>query len=420
MVAEDPPQVQDSNALSDSDVLDVTQELEELAIDFITQLCRATNTSKNAVDATSSESEGSSSNKPSIHLEMADRTRTSPVTGSYSSRFITFPKRSSNASVKLAQLFKVVDSMHEAVIERVPVTKRDIYYRDVPLFKDQRIVDTIVDDVAASLKLERSDLNVRATSKGIFCGSTLSIYLSSGDIVCGNDSEASLIPVGEEVKTFNVDEDLAWVLIVEKDAVFQTLRHLNASNHPSLPGRGLLITGKGYPDMATRHLVKSLSDSLPQTIPIMALVDGDPYGLDILSVYKYGSSRLRHENNKLAARRIEWMGLLSSELAGFGIDKDALIPISQHDEKKALSMIQRSQDVMPAKWRKELVHMLHTRRKAEIEILSSPVSSTPVSSRGCALLPSSVAEDDTFQRAPLLKYLHIKITQFVNSARKQH
>jgi meiotic recombination protein SPO11 len=48
----------------------------------------------------------------------------------------------------------------------------------------------------------------------------------------------------------------------------------------------------------------------------MALVDGDPYGLDIMSVYKFGSSRMRHENQKLAAGRIEWMGILSSELAG--------------------------------------------------------------------------------------------------------
>lgn len=85
--------------------------------------------------------------------------------------------------------------------------------------------------------------------------------------------------------------------------------------------------------MATRHLVKNLSDFLPLTcvlyfsprphiykvpdrIPIVVLVDGDPYGLDILSVYKYGSSRLRHENEKLAAGRIKWMGLISSELAG--------------------------------------------------------------------------------------------------------
>lgn len=48
----------------------------------------------------------------------------------------------------------------------------------------------------------------------------------------------------------------------------------------------------------------------------MALVDGDPYGLDILSVYKYGSLAMQHENEKLAAGRIKWLGIWTSELEG--------------------------------------------------------------------------------------------------------
>jgi meiotic recombination protein SPO11 len=50
------------------------------------------------------------------------------------------------------------------------------------------------------------------------------------------------------------------------------------------------------------------------SIPIVALVDGDAYGLDILSVYKYGSRSLRHQNDKRAAGRIEWLGIWISEV----------------------------------------------------------------------------------------------------------
>lgn len=46
----------------------------------------------------------------------------------------------------------------------------------------------------------------------------------------------------------------------------------------------------------------------------MALVDGDPYGLDILSVYKYGSLSMQHESGKLATKRIKWLGIWASEL----------------------------------------------------------------------------------------------------------
>jgi len=50
------------------------------------------------------------------------------------------------------------------------------------------------------------------------------------------------------------------------------------------------------------------------SVPILGIVDGDPYGLDILAVYKYGSRAMRHENQKLATRRIKWLGLWASEL----------------------------------------------------------------------------------------------------------
>lgn len=41
-------------------------------------------------------------------------------------------------------------------------------------------------------------------------------------------------------------------------------------------------------DLATRHMVKYMSVQ-DRTLPIIALVDCDPYGLDIYSVYKWGS-----------------------------------------------------------------------------------------------------------------------------------
>lgn len=219
-----------------------------------------------------------------------------------------------------------------------------------------------------------------------------------------------MIPVGEDIASFSADDNISWVLIVEKEAVFQTLCRLRLTTSPSLPGHGLIITGKGYPDIATRHLVKTLSDALPLSAPVLALVDGDPYGIDILSVYKYGSRSLQHESTKLAAGRIKWLGLWSTELDDFGIDKDRLLPITKQDEKKVcilplqyLRSISRhpvGSFYAPSTWfasevevrarflelgsisdrhtlltnkytRKELTHMLHSRRKAEIEILAT-------------------------------------------------
>ncbi|KZT11080.1 DNA topoisomerase IV, alpha subunit [Laetiporus sulphureus 93-53] len=116
-----------------------------------------------------------------------------------------------------------------------------------------------------------------------------------------------------------------------------------------MPGHGIIITGKGYPDVATRQLVKTLSDNLPDCVPLLALVDGDAYGLDILSVYRYGSAVMQHESEHLAAGRVKWLGIRTSELAGLGVAKEALIPIIKHDEKKAQAMLRRTN--LPKKWR---------------------------------------------------------------------
>ncbi|SJL01401.1 uncharacterized protein ARMOST_04723 [Armillaria ostoyae] len=416
---------------------DATQAMENLAISFLQQLDQVFDSD----DGESSSEDDSPRTKSSIvRLQLVDRTkRTRP--GTTDTKHISYPRKCTTGSARpFAQLFHVLDSMHESVISGVPVTKRDIYYKDVPLLKTQRAVDNLVDDLAATFDLERSQLNVRATSKGLICGSSLTFHLNSGTTLCPSDTDGSLIPVGEDIRTFSLTEEISWVLIVEKDAIFQHLCRFQLTNHPSLPGRGLLITGKGYPDMATRHLVKTLSDNLPTSVPIMALVDGDAFGIDILSVYKYGSRALQHENYKLAAGRVKWLGLWSSELATLGIDRDALIPISKHDEKKAFEMLRRSTKT-PKKWRKELMHMLHNRRKAEIEIL---YTSRPDASPGSAPLfdmasnhPNettatvsgssfpNLASDNTppcstpsmNSHPPLLQYLITKITSFVSSAK---
>ncbi|KAJ7346909.1 topoisomerase acting in meiosis [Mycena albidolilacea] len=353
-----------------------------------------------------------------------------------------FPKKRATGSARpFAQLFKVMDLIHEAIVDGVPATKRDMYYKDVTLFKKQNVVDNLVDDLAATFEIDRADLNVRAMSKGLVCGSGLTIHLNSGESVHATDTEGALIPAGEDIETFTVAEDVGWVLIVEKDArqaIFQTLCRVRIASHPALPGRGLIITGKGYPDVATRQLVATLSACLPRRIPLLGLVDGDPYGIDILAVYKYGSRAMAHEVDKLAAPRVKYLGVLASELASYGVDRDALLPITKADEKKALTMLGRP---IPAKWRKELSHILHARRKAEIEVLASAsaparrdeqmrreamrdLDSSPSTSQSMgsgpgwdSSTPPTSQDVETPPESALVRYLVAKIGDYVGRAK---
>ena len=65
--------------------------------------------------------------------------------------------------------------------------------------------------------------------------------------------------------------------------------------------------------------VGEVAYTIISSIPFLGIVDADPYGLDILSVYKYGSKGMQHENVKLAATRIKWLGVWASELERYGL-----------------------------------------------------------------------------------------------------
>ncbi|KAF8577304.1 DNA topoisomerase IV, alpha subunit, partial [Ramaria rubella] len=315
-----------------------------------------------------------------------------------------------------ARLFRVIDLVHEALTINIPTTKRDIFYKDVPLFKSQSVVDDLVDDLAASLGVSRGDLNVRASPKGLFCGSGLTIHLRSGGVIRGNDGEGALIPAAADISQIKISMAISWVLIVEKEAAFQTFCRTNLASNSYCPGSGVIITGKGYPDLATRQLVSYLSNTLGTSVPLLALVDADAYGLDILSVYKFGSQSMSHESSTATAPRIIWLGVWTSELPSLGVDKDNLIPLTVHDHKKA-RMLKRHDMMMPPQWRKELTHMLHTRRKAEIEIISSASKFSAHCNTSQQSILHSEPKDEvaTSDLPPIVKYLIPKLKFWVEA-----
>ncbi|KAI0305516.1 Spo11/DNA topoisomerase VI subunit A [Multifurca ochricompacta] len=369
------------------------QRIEAMALDFLEQLSAA-------LPSTKEEIEEFLSKRPKVskklELKLTDR-RKRFDSGASGTRTQIFPRGTRASIIPFAQFFRIADLAHEAIVDGLPTTKRDLFYKDVQLFKKQVTVDKLVDDLAATINTERAHLNIvnkprsrqavkpaeiifhlkRASPKGLICGIGLLIHTSVGDVIHVTESEGTLIPLAEDISTLSLPNDVNWVLIVEKEAVFQTLRQLGFVRHPfSQPGTGIMITGKGYPDLATRQFAKKLSDSLPPTVPIVALVDGDAYGIDIASVYKFGSVTLRHESHNLAAPRIECIGIWTSELA-----------------LQARSMLRRE---LPERWKRELTYMLYMRHKAETEILCS--------------VPRSLDEPH-----PLVRYLTDKISERIRA-----
>ncbi|GAA5870881.1 hypothetical protein JCM3774_001700 [Rhodotorula dairenensis] len=285
---------------------------------------------------------------------------------------------------ELAIFLRIVQLLLEGLRLGVVSTKRDLYYRDVQLFGKQQIVDTMIDNIAATLGVRRGDLNVAATSKGLFSGA-LRFVTRDGGVLDGT-GKGALIPQSQTIGWIELDQ-VRWILIVEKAAVFSALNAASLTSDREL-GNGILLTGKGYPDVATRELVVRLSNALPRRrVPIFALVDCDPHGLDILSTYRFGSSALAHEAQQLVAADLRWLGVRLADVLAECHARDKLLSLKSADRLKAHTLLKRGD--VPPDWKRELQQMLRLGYKAETEILSERSPAEAVSREDGRVAPRS-------------------------------
>ncbi|WVO14768.1 hypothetical protein L204_102406 [Cryptococcus depauperatus] len=275
---------------------------------------------------------------------------------------------------KITCIIKVATILYEAILDRAVITLRDIFYRDKPLFIHQPVVNKIVDDIVASAGLQRKDFNVCASAKGLIAATSLVIHRRTENPLVLSATHASLIDPIEKIshlETPGNPEGIKWVLVVEKDAVFQSLCNATILKEPDL-GSGVLVTGKGFPDLATRQILYLIANSFPKA-SMYALVDADPHGLSIFSNYTYGSKANAYSKDHAGialGERLQWLGLKASDWGELGISYNDLIPLEKSDVQLAMSML-RNHEHLPTSWKRELCHMLQLNRKAEIEIILS-------------------------------------------------
>ena len=112
--------------------------------------------------------------------------------------------------------------VHGVLSKGIHVTKRDLFYTDVKLFKDQKDSDGVLDDISCLLGCTRNSLHVVASEKGVVVGKLR--YKEDGDEI-----DCTKMGVGGKAIPSNVDKvtdlrtDAKFVLLVEKDAAFMRL-----------------------------------------------------------------------------------------------------------------------------------------------------------------------------------------------------
>ncbi|MDH5402558.1 MAG: hypothetical protein OEY49_08715, partial [Candidatus Heimdallarchaeota archaeon] len=275
-----------------------------------------------------------------------------------------FRSLSSVKSVQqLTQLMKII---HEVLSRDIHSTKRDLFYMDVNSFETQNTSDSLIEDIGAMLQVTRPSMNVTASSKGIVVGHLE--FTEKGDYIdCKRiGSGKSISPNIDDID--NLQSDAEFVLIIEKDAVFNRLAEDQFYDYvPSI-----LVTAKGQPDMATRMFLKKINDEL--NLPILAIMDADIYGFEILRVYSVGSKALSFEASNLAVPNIKWLGLLPSDLledSGFGIPKSTHLKMTKSDERRTKLLLEEEFVKRKPQWRNQIQTLLDLGVKAEIQALNA-------------------------------------------------
>ncbi|XP_026412029.1 DNA topoisomerase 6 subunit A-like [Papaver somniferum] len=259
---------------------------------------------------------------------------------------------------------RILQLIHQLCLKKIHVTKRDLFYTDVKLFQDQNQSDAVLDDVSCLLGCTRSSLNVVASEKGVVVGRI--IFSDNGDMI-----DCTKMGMGGKAIPPNIDRvgdmesDALFILLVEKDAAYMRLAEDRFYNRFPC----IIVTAKGQPDVATRLFLRKMKMELK--LPVLALVDSDPYGLKILSVYGCGSKNMSYDSANLTTPDIKWLGVRPSDLDKYKIPEQCRLPMTEQDIKTGKDMLEEDFVKKNTGWVEELTLMVKTKQKAEIQALST-------------------------------------------------
>ncbi|XP_076547715.1 meiotic W68 [Osmia lignaria lignaria] len=304
---------------------------------------------------TSSQNESSNAELRSSSEEQSDE-ETEPTEKKVVTNFAA-----SRSKEKFALMMTVMATAHRLLITKTTATRRSLYYdlkteKTSSLSLGQGHVDRAVNHVANLLNCAPWELNILPTSKGLAAGELTLTLIDNRSIDCSVPGGALIPQIVSNVTSVRTTAKM--VLVVEKDAVFQKLLEDDCTGSLNC----ILLTGKGYPDVATRMLVKLLAEKLG--LPVYVVVDADPFGVDIMCVYRFGSATLSKENESLVCSSVRWLGILPSELHCLGVNT---LPLTEFDRSKLAAI--ETRPYMTDSFLKELEIM--RKGKAEIESVSS-------------------------------------------------
>ena len=289
-------------------------------------------------------------------------------------------------SRSFASICCVMSFIHQLLLSNRTTTTREVYYVFVTHFRNQRECDDVILDVARALGVSRRSLGLSASPKGWFCG-CVEIErrgrIPTGKDVSGTIDGTALLSVqglpitrewteldecgrtedGVEIKI--TSKRARAILVIEKEGVYNRLSEERI--YDRFPC--ILVTGKGYPDLATRALVSALHRELE--IPVIGLCDCNPYGISVLAMYHCAGDRMGIDGRRRYTVPIQWLGLRPSVVEGLKkeLPETVFQKLTDLDCKRIASLLDSENRFLTEEDEEEVRIMGDSGYKVELEAL---------------------------------------------------
>lgn len=231
-------------------------------------------------------------------------------------------------------------------------------------FDTQDESDPILEDLEVSLGALREELHVFAENRGAMVGN-ITVVDKGDEIDCrrmGSGGYAMPSIVEPDIIQFKKCE-AKFVLHVEKGTVWNRFNEDRFWEENNC----ILTHGAGQPPRGCRRLLQRLNHELK--LPIICLLDCDPWGHYIYSVIKQGSISLAFESSRLAIPEAKFLGIRAKDYDECDLPDAVKIDLTENDTKRAKEIAAYPWFEGHRGWQREIEAMLKNGFKMEVESL---------------------------------------------------
>ncbi len=281
-------------------------------------------------------------------------------------------------SKRFMQTVAIAAKCHKFVSENLHTSIRGLFYQlkyslgedvDENIFSEQTESNPLIEDLEAALNTKREFFNLYATRKGVLAGNVRVI-----DRFGNERTETDASKMGRSGWTIpsDVDNDIEFVdvkaryiLIVEKDAVWQRLNEDGFWKKENC----VLISPQGQATRGTRRLIRKLAD---MGLPVYVFNDGDVWGWYIYWTIKTGSINLAYIGNEIATPEARFIGVTLSDMKRYDFLRNMTMRASEADLKRAQEMLEYPWINRHKEWAEELKSAIKLKVKLEQDTLQGP------------------------------------------------